>query len=59
MMSMLVDEEEYETPAFLANTIPLDTISPDIIFTYETTESTIFIFYVVIYTFLKRRWLCL
>lgn len=37
-ISMLVDEEEYETPAFLANSIELCQDTSDVIYTYETTE---------------------
>lgn len=38
MINMVVDEEEYETPAFLANSIAVDQVAPGTVFTYETTE---------------------
>ena len=36
--SLIVDEEEYETPAFLANSIPVADVPNDTVFTYETDE---------------------
>jgi hypothetical protein len=38
LISMLVDEEEYETPAFMLNSIPVDAIDTDTVVTYETTD---------------------
>lgn len=38
VISMLVDEEEYETPAFMSNSIELDTVPIGTVYTYETME---------------------
>lgn len=38
MISLLVDEEAYETPSFMLNSIPLDSVPKDVIVTYEVKD---------------------